>query len=431
MAPASAGSRSVDGSKQLHAACRLALAVAKEGELATPRVPAPAILMPVLRFTRLSAAAYATVARAIDEDDAFRARVASAEGADEHALGQAGWLWLHRPEGWTAAGHAAAVQAADGDAGDGTDEVRAKEERARAKAKAGSARRREAAEAEARRRAREQLAAARKQTADAVAERDALRTRVGALETERNQAVRATKVLEGDLAAARRDLKVARQATREAEAELAELRRVPPVTSDPAVAAAVAAAASAASELARNLSATAEALLPAARSVAGSPAPGKAKGRRPRGARRLPPLPPGAFDGSPEANRHLVTSGDATLVVDGYNLARAAWSGLDPEEERRRTVALLEEVRARSKAPVYVVFDGDSSMVAPVASRAVRVLFSPTDVTADDEIARLLGELPVAHAIVVVSSDRAVAADARRQGAATLSSADFLAAAGR
>ena len=57
-----------------------------------------------------------------------------------------------------------------------------------------------------------------------------------------------------------------------------------------------------------------------------------------------------------------MAAGEALLVVDGYNLARSLWSGIDPEEERRRTVALLEDVAARSRGGVVVVFDGDSTL---------------------------------------------------------------------
>ena len=38
------------------------------------------------------------IARVIDEDGIFRARVA--EAADESEVGRASWLWLHRPVGW-------------------------------------------------------------------------------------------------------------------------------------------------------------------------------------------------------------------------------------------------------------------------------------------------------------------------------------------
>ncbi|MCU1499045.1 MAG: hypothetical protein JWM47_2998, partial [Acidimicrobiales bacterium] len=63
-------------------------------------MPAPAGLRAVLGFSRLSSTAYAAIRRVIDEDDAFRARIAAV--ADEGEVGRAGWLWLHRPDGWDA-----------------------------------------------------------------------------------------------------------------------------------------------------------------------------------------------------------------------------------------------------------------------------------------------------------------------------------------
>jgi predicted RNA-binding protein with PIN domain len=145
----------------------------------------------------------------------------------------------------------------------------------------------------------------------------------------------------------------------------------------------------------------------------------------------MPSLPPGVFDGTPEADRHVISDRANLLVVDGYNVARATWSGLDPAEERRRVVGLLEDVRARSKGSAIVVFDGASGTVAPAHSRSVRVQFSETGETADDRISSILASLSPDQPVVVVSSDRAVMADAAKQGAAVLRSPAFVAAAGR
>ncbi|MCU1369827.1 MAG: putative RNA-binding protein containing a domain, partial [Ilumatobacteraceae bacterium] len=170
---------------------------------------------------------------------------------------------------------------------------------------------------------------------------------------------------------------------------------------------------------------------------AGAPPVGKAGEKRPKkkgrkgSARSQPRLPPGVFDGTPEAHRALLGDAANLLVVDGYNVARAAWSGLAPEEERRRTVALLDDVQARSGGRVVVVFDGDDAVTAPKASKSVLVRFSATGQTADDAIVDLLAATPEKTPVVVVSSDRAVAADARRQGAVAVGSPAFLLAAGR
>lgn len=438
-------------------ACLLARRVAAEGELEDPRVPAPPVIRPVLGFNRLSAAAYRRIQRAVDEDAPFRARVA--EQADEDSVGRAGWLWLHRPDGWEADQAFAAPPVVPVDSGLG----RLERERAGAEAKAAKLRRSaEKADAD-RRRAVEHLAEVTEALAAATAETTDLRRRQAELERERNEAMRARKDLEAELATARRDLRLAREATRQAEAEL--LAGPAPADAPGGIdkasgiddgrgtddgidrvgaKAAVDAAARAAADLTRALAAAAQALGPEpeagpdadlteatpsrsypARDQRSAPV----DRRRSRRSRRVrPTLPPGVFEDSPEAERHLVTDPAVMVVVDGYNLARAAWSGLEPEEERRRTVTLLEEVRARSGAPVLVVFDGDDTSVAPPASRSVRVRFSATGVTADDDIASVLAALPSSQAVVVVSTDRAVAADARAQGAAVLSSAAFLAA---
>ena len=425
-------------------------------------------------FSRLSAAAYGRLRQAVDEDGEFRARVADA--ASEEVVGRAGLLWLTRPDGWLedpAFAEAASVstRARRGRTLGGVDAklVRAREQAA----KADEARRRVQAQ-------RDGLVAELDRSSAELAE---VRSRVAELEDERNAAVRAQKVAETDLSALRRDLKLARAATREAEQELAAARAAAaegagpalaaqmevdaapstPARSEPAPApgvdgraarAAVSAAAGAASELARALAEAAEALggeaeVPAAAGTAsssggagGAGGSGHATGvgdrrrspsdrRRSRPKRRQPALPPGVFDDSPEARRHLVSDPAVLVVVDGYNLAREAWTGLVPEEERRRTIALLEEAAVRSGSSVTVVFDGDDSASAPVASRVVRVLFSATGVTADDDIAELLPTVPSGQPVLVVSSDRAVADDARRNGAVVLSSAEYLAAVGR
>lgn len=80
---------------------------------------------------------------------------------------------------------------------------------------------------------------------------------------------------------------------------------------------------------------------------------------------------------------------------------------------------------------MLVVFDGDDDIVGPVASTKVQVRYSATGQTADDLIADLLTHTEATQPVVVVSTDRAVADDARRRGAAALSSRAFLSAAGR
>jgi predicted RNA-binding protein with PIN domain len=92
-----------------------ALAVARAGLTADPVVLPPPALRRYVNFSKLPARSLDAVARVVDGDDEFRARVAAA--VDEAQVGRAGWLWLTRPEGWSAdvaeIEAAATAQAAD------------------------------------------------------------------------------------------------------------------------------------------------------------------------------------------------------------------------------------------------------------------------------------------------------------------------------
>lgn len=417
--------------KLLNSACRLAVDVARSGLLDQPSVPAPAPLHRVLAFRRISQTTFATIRRAVDDDDDFRQRVAAE--ADESDVGRAGWLWLHRPEGWEA----------EIDTLDASSDPASSESAARLRKKleaAEAAARRHADQAEAATAARlrvdQKLSEVLQEAAPALARNEELASEVQRLGDERTLAVRRLKETEADLASARRELKLARQANVEAHQELIVLQqRVDAASAPPQATFETDAVRQALDHAVRAAATLSDALADAARSLEPGPAPSSssapARQKRRSTRRPLPSLPPGVFEGSVEANRHLVTTSSLTVVVDAYNVARTAWSGLAPEEERRRTVALLEEVHARSGATVVAMFDGDSDTVAPVASRSVRVRFSPTGVTADDAISELVGSLPVTQPVLVVSSDKAVARDGRRQGAAVMGSSAFLIATGR
>ena len=83
---------------RLRPALEAAFAVARAGLDADPPVPPPTALRPFLSFRRLSGRALDRAAKVLDEDEAFRERVRDAVEAD--AVGDAGWLYLDRPDGW-------------------------------------------------------------------------------------------------------------------------------------------------------------------------------------------------------------------------------------------------------------------------------------------------------------------------------------------
>lgn len=107
------------------------------------------------------------------------------------------------------------------------------------------------------------------------------------------------------------------------------------------------------------------------------------------------------------------------VVVDGYNVTKAAWGEMPLEAQRARLIQGLGALAARTGAEITCVFDGaDVSVPPPVASaKGVRVRFSPQGETADELIRRLVRAEPEGRPVVVVSSDREVAESARRPGA--------------
>jgi predicted RNA-binding protein with PIN domain len=107
------------------------------------------------------------------------------------------------------------------------------------------------------------------------------------------------------------------------------------------------------------------------------------------------------------------------LVVDGYNVTKTGYGTLPLVDQRARLVGALATLAGRTRAEVTCVFDG-AALDGPVLSappRGVRVIFSPSGLSADEVIRRLVAEEPPGRPVVVVSSDRQVADGVRRRGA--------------
>src|SRR5688572_24535150 len=62
------------------------------------QLPVPAGLKPFLKGGRVPTAKLAALARAVEGDAAFRARLAEVATVDQ--VGELGMLWLARPDGW-------------------------------------------------------------------------------------------------------------------------------------------------------------------------------------------------------------------------------------------------------------------------------------------------------------------------------------------
>ena len=397
-------------------------------------MPPPAI-RPFLGFARLSPAALSAIARVVDQDDDFRARVAAS--VDEGAVGRGSWLWLTRPEGWQ--DDLAAIEAQDSQrrASRAAEQREARDERSAARRLAATQAALTRAETvgEERRleldRLQRELDDMRRARTAADARVAALEATVADLEEARATAVRNLKEVEGRLVGRATELKAVKARLRELEAEAPgpgpETRRQEPAPAEAGDAGATVPG--------PDLGAVARELTRAAASSLGperaGPGPaGSETAARP--TRRTPvALPGGLLDDSVAAAEHLLRTPDAVLVVDGYNVTMTGWPELGAAEQRRRLVALLAELAARTCNRVEVVFDGaevdGGAVTVPApARRWVRVRFSPPDVEADDVVLDLVAQLPAGRPVIVVSSDNRVRQGARRGGANLLYSRQLL-----
>jgi predicted RNA-binding protein with PIN domain len=204
------------------------------------------------------------------------------------------------------------------------------------------------------------------------------------------------------------------------------------------VAAEVARAAAGAASLAEGLAALARLLDGDGGPPSGAPGLARSPGDTPTVGETAAPrlrrsplaLPGGVFDDSVEAAEHLVRVPGAVMLVDGYNVSMTGWPEAGASEQRRRLVAALGELAARTATPVEVVFDGaevDAPSVRGSGRQLVRVRFSSPGVEADDVVLDLAGRIPAATPVIVASSDKRVRDGARRLGANLLDAHQLIA----
>ena len=138
--------------------------------------------------------------------------------------------------------------------------------------------------------------------------------------------------------------------------------------------------------------------------------------RRPAPRRRALPLPGGVAGDSEAATEYLVRSG-ASVLIDGYNVAKLGWPALELEMQRQVLLDAVENVARRYGSDLTVVFDGAGVIGASSDQRRlVRVVFSPEGVIADDVIRSEVARLPATRHVVVVTNDKAVLTDVRADG---------------
>lgn len=122
---------------------------------------------------------------------------------------------------------------------------------------------------------------------------------------------------------------------------------------------------------------------------------------------------------SPALLEQYLAMPGARMIVDGYNVSKAAWPSSSLEAQRIRLLNGLAPVVARTGAETTVVFDAAASTNRPVVNtpRGVKVRFSPEGVIADDVIRDLVAAEPEGRVVIVVTNDQEVATDVVRAGA--------------
>ncbi len=396
--------------RHLRPALEFAVLMAQEGQKFKPPMAYPSGLKRYMKMSRIPGSALGTVRKLVESDDAFRNRIAA--GALPELVDPIGRHWLQRTEGWESE---LAHLLADAEAG----EIAADAERQLKRAE----KRREAAEQVAAR-SRAEIVALTEQMAVRDTMIDGLRSDVHKLDDELAE-------VRSELTDTRNDVRHARDREHAAlqKLALAETARDEAVAArgtaehvrDDALADRAVVAADR-SELAR-LAASAAALADQLAVAAAPPTTGKAAPVR----RRALAMPGGVLGSSDAAAEFLLRSG-ASVLVDGYNVAKLAWPNLDLEGQRVVLLDAIENLVKRFGSDITVVFDGAHVVGAAAESRrVVRVMFSPAGVIADDVIRDEVRRMPATRNVVVVTNDREILTDVRSMGANILSSHQLIA----
>ena len=120
------------------------------------------------------------------------------------------------------------------------------------------------------------------------------------------------------------------------------------------------------------------------------------------------------------------------LIIDGYNLLHkvpklARMLGKNIQSSRHQLVRMVEETAHNMARQTTVVFDGRAAgSDAALSSKYLEVFFSPSNLSADSIIERLVCKFPAPGKILVVTSDHAEHNTVSSAGAQTMSSEEFM-----
>jgi predicted RNA-binding protein with PIN domain len=401
----------------LRSALEFAVGIAAAGAKVRPPLAFPAGLKRFLRFHKLPPTALAHARAAIEGDDDFRRRIGTA--ASSELVDEIGVLWLTRPDGWERiVGDLLPEKVVDDETALRREErkrIAAQEAAARARAEVLSV--------------KAELDRERAGKAAMTAESDRLRGELDELRQRLREAQRVEHATAQALAKTETELAAARLAMSDLAPNPAVDQEPEPV--EPAFVVDAAAlrglidgAVSASTDLARFLQKALHEVTPPDE-VPASPHGRTTRQRHPR--RQALRLPGGVLTGSIEASEFLLRTKEVVTLIDGYNVAKLGWPALELDQQRDQCVRAAENLAKRWNMTMTIVFDGASIEGAHTSTRRrVRIMYSPTGVSADDVLRAEVKAADAAKPVVVVTNDRAIISDVRAAGANTVSSDDFL-----
>lgn len=136
---------------------------------------------------------------------------------------------------------------------------------------------------------------------------------------------------------------------------------------------------------------------------------------------------PAELDDEVELARHVVSSPDVVLLVDGDSVAKMGWPSLPVAQQRDALVSYLADLSSSTGASPDVVFDGRIGEEESLpASRAVRIRLSTPPTEPAAALDELVDAYPEQWPIAVVTDDDELARSARDRGAAVLNNGQLL-----
>jgi predicted RNA-binding protein with PIN domain len=137
-------------------------------------------------------------------------------------------------------------------------------------------------------------------------------------------------------------------------------------------------------------------------------------------------VPAGMNAESDVALRTIFAQENLVVLIDGYNVSLNSFGSLSLELQRERTIACAANIESRFHPSCVVIFDGQSSTTRGRVQSKVHVVYSPSGVTADDVIVERIRVTPLDRPMLIVTSDKNLAARVKGLGCLAISSSAFV-----